>query len=726
MLRVNLTDGSITKISTDPYKEFVGGMGIGYKVLWDEVPLDTHPYAPEAKAIVAVGPLTASGIPCGGRTNFSFLTNMSKGKSVCDGHMGGHFAQYLKYAGYDAIIFEGRSTRPVYLKIDDEEVTLESAEHLWGLGTFDTNKSVIEACGPEFSSFAIGPAGENLVNYSIVHSSQGNAGGAGIGAVLGSKHLKAVVARGTGSVKIADPEEMMRLNNYQLSELIGANNNHNCPTHPQSWAEFTAQPANRWRGAPGHHWGRAPGGPVDTGEQPYWDINKIGYRMFKGIQDFSLARNPMQYTVKYGGCSFCPTRCYAKYDYHPLVAIGENPKYTQTCVSNTFGANNWYLGNAPDIAEDGDAPMLIGAVCGKWGDDLGLWENYGMLPREFRFCYENGVFERVLPAAEYNEIPWDWMLNSDPRWGPEIIRRIALRQGEISRLGEGAYNYAEDWGLTRDTEVGREFWDGLFMNQITYNGYPQHHSTEGWQSGLIYNVMYNRDCMVHTLTNFLRCGMPIENIQRVGDNYWGPGAIDPPNDFTRINDSKIRFAKFAFLRKQWHDMSTLCDWMWPMHTSPSRDRGYQGDIDLEAKFMTAITGEQWTTDDVHFACEKVSNMMRVMTAISFHNYYGSTNLREDHDQLNDHWFDRHPDIPVFTEGTNKMDRDDMELTKDMFYAAMGWDKDTGIPTRSTLVTFGLGDMANELQRRGLLPAENGVSLTSCMNPDFRPLHQLRV
>ena len=104
ILRVNLTNRSITTMDTGPYKDYVGGMGIGYKIIWDEVPLNTHPYAPAAKAVIAVGPLTATGVPCGGRTNISFLTNYSRGASICDAHFGGHFAQYMKFAGYDAII----------------------------------------------------------------------------------------------------------------------------------------------------------------------------------------------------------------------------------------------------------------------------------------------------------------------------------------------------------------------------------------------------------------------------------------------------------------------------------------------------------------------------------------------------------------------------------------------------------------------------------------------
>ena len=698
ILRINLTNRSVTTQSVDPYKQFVGGMGIGYKIIWDEVPLTTHPYAPEAKFVVATGPLTGSGVPCSGRTNISFLTPISKGRSICDAHMGGHFGNVLKYAGYDAMVVEGRSPTPVYIKIDDDRVTFEPADHLWGKMTRETNKLVVEECGPEFTNFAIGPAGENLVNYSIIHTSWANIGGGGIGAICGSKNLKAVAVRGSRGIAIADPQRLMDLNNYMLTELIGANNNHPIPTYAQSWAEFTAQPPNRWRGGPGLRWEKALGGPVDTGEQPYWEIDRLAYRMFKGVHE--KGHQAQRNSVKVSGCSSCPVRCYQRYDHEELAALGENPKASNTCVgSQTNHVHHLFAQNAPpDIKDPGDGRMLTAFIGSQWMDDLGLWCNYGFLNREFRWCFENGVYERVLSAAEFASIPWDKMRNGDPDWIREIYTRIAYKQGEISHLGDGAFHTAERWNL------GMAFWDSLFVNAMTYNGYPQHHDFGTGAQAAIFNVMYNRDCMVHTLTNFYNAGMPFEIVRGIIDGHFGAGSLDPPNNFTRTNENKMKLAKWCFLRKQWHDMSTLCDWMWPMTLSPSQRRGYSGDIELDAKFMTAITGENWTNEDVLLAAEKVSNMLRVMTAISFRVNENSSNLRIDHDRLNAHYFDRTPHLEPFTPGNRRMERADMELTFDLFYDIMGWDRATGIPTRATLTRLGLGDMADRLAQHGILPA----------------------
>ena len=224
VLRVNLTTGAITTEDTLPkYKPYIGGMGLGYKVIWDEVPLDSDPLGPAAKAVFAIGPLTASGVPCSGRMNVSFLSCWSKGYSIVDAHMGGHFAHALKYAGYDAVIVEGQSDKPVYLKIEDEKVSIEDASDLWGKGTFETNATIAKACGPEFDVCCIGPAGENLVPMSCMVTSFGNSGGGGVGAVLGSKKLKAIACRGTGAVKIARPMEVRLLSNYMIKDLVGGN-----------------------------------------------------------------------------------------------------------------------------------------------------------------------------------------------------------------------------------------------------------------------------------------------------------------------------------------------------------------------------------------------------------------------------------------------------------------------------------------------------------------------
>ena len=186
--------------------------------------------------------------------------------------------------------------------------------------------------------------------------------------------------------------------------------------------------------------------------------------------------------------------------------------------------------------------------------------------------------------------------------------------------------------------------------------------------------------------------------------YFGEGATDAPKAYTPINEAKVRLAKWCFNQKQWSDMATLCDWVWPMTLSSSPARGYKGDIEVDSKFLTAVTGEEWSQDDLLFAAERVGQMLRAITAISFKLHEGVDNLRTTHDVISDWVFDKEPEFKAFEQGATKMDRDDMNKAFDMFYAEMGWDVATGIPTRATLEKFGLKDMADKMEELGILPA----------------------
>ena len=718
VLRVNLTTGAITTEDTLPkYKPYIGGMGIGYKVIWDEVPLDSDPLGPDAKAVFAVGPLTASGVPCSGRMNISFLSCWSKGYSIVDGHMGGHLAHAFKYAGYDAMIVEGQSATPVYIKIDDDKVTLEDATDLWGKGTFEVNATISKACGDTFDVASIGLAGENLVPMSCMVTSFGNSGGAGLGAVLGSKKVKAIAVRGTGAVKIARPVEVKLLSNYMIKDLVGGNNNHTVPSRPQTWSEYTAT-KNRWQGAPGVTWDKAPGGPIDSGEQPSGQINVAAYRCNKGVFDFGDVA--MKYTVKQGGCSSCPVRCYTEYEMDPLADYDLPTHVSNTCMP-IIKMLEWYPDYTDengekqrsyhDFVDEGDAAMVLGGAGARAADEYGVWCNYGNLYEDFNMAYTTGVLKDVLDKqnpGEYDQIPWDLMKSGDPRWMWEVYRRIAAKEGVFSDIGLGTYNLYKKWGMDDPEKnvAGVSFYDfvhGKNFN-IGHNGYPRHHGPENcWQAGTLYSLMYNRDSMVHHMINFCSSGAPYNEIVKpVLEHWFGEGCIDPQKAYTPINENKIKVAKWAFNGKQWHDAATLCNWMYPMTIATSKKRDYIGDLDLDAKYMSAVVGEDYTRESLEFDSERISQMLRVMTAISFKLNLGETNLRTTHDVASDWIFDKEPDFKPFEEGTVKLDREDWEKTLDMWYDAMGWDKTTGIPTRATLEKFDLADCADKLEELGLI------------------------
>ena len=135
------------------------------------------------------------------------------------------------------------------------------------------------------------------------------------------------------------------------------------------------------------------------------------------------------------------------------------------------------------------------------------------------------------------------------------------------------------WTDATKNSAGKNYYDEVSgqNTNVTYNGYPKHHSSEdAWQSGLLYNVLYNRDCMIHHCTNFVRSGSPYEEvIKPVLESFFGEGCVDAPRPIRPINENKIKLAKWAFNGKQWHDSATLCNWMYPMTLSTSKKRGYK-------------------------------------------------------------------------------------------------------------------------------------------------------
>ncbi len=205
ILRVNLTTGQITKQPTPPEvaRDYIGGRGFGAYFLFKEVPKNAEPLGPENKLIISTGPLSGLMVPGAGKCDWTTKSPLTGGYASAS--MGGHFTAELKYAGIDSIILEGVSPKPVYLFIDDDKVQLLDATNLWGKGAFELEVDFKHKYGEEYQVAVIGPGGENMVLYACVNHDYGRqAGRGGVGAVMGSKKLKAIVLHGTKSVPVAD------------------------------------------------------------------------------------------------------------------------------------------------------------------------------------------------------------------------------------------------------------------------------------------------------------------------------------------------------------------------------------------------------------------------------------------------------------------------------------------------------------------------------------------
>jgi aldehyde:ferredoxin oxidoreductase len=207
VLRVNLETGKINKTPTPPdvARDFIGGRGFGVYYLFKEVPKGADPLGPENKLIISSGPLSGMMIPGAGKCDWTTKSPLTGGYASAS--MGGHFTAEMKYAGYDTIMLEGISPKPVYLLIEDDKVQLLDAAALWGKGAIDIEVGFKHKYGEEYQVAAIGPGGENLVAYACINHDFGRqAGRGGVGAVMGSKKVKAIVIHGTKSVPVANLE----------------------------------------------------------------------------------------------------------------------------------------------------------------------------------------------------------------------------------------------------------------------------------------------------------------------------------------------------------------------------------------------------------------------------------------------------------------------------------------------------------------------------------------
>ena len=222
ILFVDLSSGESKLRDTMPYAHsYLGGRGLAARLAWEEIPPRIEAFDPENRIIIATGPLTGTLSPTGGRTIMTAVSPRTYPYAwYTHSTLGGWFGPELKYAGFDALVISGRAGTPVYLEIQDEKVRLvnaagyigdvPSASDLWGLDTYQTQLRLKERLDPKAQVLAIGPAGENRVRFATVqHAEENAAGHSGFGAVWGSKNLKAIAVRGTGSVSVAQPEALL-------------------------------------------------------------------------------------------------------------------------------------------------------------------------------------------------------------------------------------------------------------------------------------------------------------------------------------------------------------------------------------------------------------------------------------------------------------------------------------------------------------------------------------
>lgn len=651
LLRVNLSDGTTTTEDSAAYKDFLGGAGLGLKVLFDEVPGGTEPASEQNKLIFAAGPLVGTGTLAAAVTTVTSLTP-ALGGDASTGRMCGRFGAQMKYAGYDAIILEGKSELPVWVRIQDDQVSLESAAYLWGTGIRNATAQICATMGRQAAVAAIGPAGEHQVNLSIIASSGGHSAG-GHGCVMGAKNVKAIAIIGTGGLACPDTKAMLDKHTQTVEKLLGAPDGWVVPAEKQDWSPYSDE-SSRWNAGKSLTWGAAKPQPVELGVCAFGDKVKAGLRCQNAVAE--LGALAQQYTVKMAACPCCPTPCVACLRIPKLEQFGVSP-YLSTS-SETLAAAKELMPACADVAEKGDGPLFGAAVAAALADDFGVWLADGQLGRDFRWALESGTLEKKLGSAAKLES----YQKGDPSFFADFFRQIAQSSGDFAPFGGGSLKLAESW------ELG----DGYYLDAktsplSTWTGGTTQSRLSG--TAAVVETLFPGESAAWPMIHFQNCGLPAEELERLSADFGGGDGIP--------------LARWSLLRHAIVDMLGLCGHLWPMAVSPDKESGFAGNTALEAEYLTLATGESVTEAQLMEAAQRVVNLRRALSAL----YRGAEKAGGFADLSG--WFYSGEGAPMTKEAAQGL------FTQ--LYEAMGWDKATGIPTADTLEKLGLGDVAQALK-----------------------------
>ena len=400
ILRVNLTNGQISedKLSDEYCEKYLGGIGFAADVLLKEVGSEVGALDPENRLIFGIGPLQASAVP--GTGKWIAVSKSPMTGAICYATAGGNMGPMLKRAGYDSLVIQGKADKPVYLWINDDKVEIKDASAVWGKDTEVTVDSIRdELAEPKASVAGIGVAGENMVAVACIAVDKNSfAGRGGLGAVMGSKNLKAVAVKGTQKAEVADPAKVLELAkgfNQMIRKtapqaFLDAGTT--CETTPTE--EMGDLPIKYWRGDSGGVWVKG--------------AEKLSYPYYSE----ALKVDPAECTKV--ACRNCPIHC------HRWVHIEEPKKYAMEGIGAQYEALGM-LG-ACNLVEDVKAVSKANELCNLYGMDCISAGAFAAFATE---CYEKGLLTKEDTFGQ--ELKW-----GDGDQVIEIVRQL----GEREKLGE--------------------------------------------------------------------------------------------------------------------------------------------------------------------------------------------------------------------------------------------------------------------------------------------------
>lgn len=602
IFRVNLSNEKISVEQPNEafYRRYLGGWGFIAYYLLKELRVETDPLSPQNKLFFAPGVIT--GAPIGGsdRNAVGAKSPLTGGFGAAE--VGGYFPSMLKFAGIDTIIVEGQAESPVYLWTHDGKVEIRDATHLWGLHTGNTLETIRNELGNQrISAAMIGPGGENLVRFACVMNGLKNAAGrTGMGAVMGSKRLKAVAAFGRGSLEMADPDTIRT-----MAKIMAKNIKEN----PTNFSLFGT--------------GGDLTGAVESGNLP---TNNFRDGLFPEPKRISSAYwKERGIMIGMEGCFACPVRC------KKVVKI--DGKFT---VDPKYGGPEYEteaaLGSCCGITDE-EALCKGNELCGRYGlDTISTGVNIAFAME----CFEKGLITK-------NETD-----GIDLRFGNgeamvKIIRMIGDRKGIGNLLAEGSMRVANKIGKGAEK----------YAVHVKGQEFPMHEPRLKRGMAIGYSVSPTGADHMHSLHD-------TSLVTEKGLIRYKPFGVYEPVPLEEMGASKVRIQKY---HTQWRIMmNSLVFCVFPPWTKEEL-----------VQIVNAVTGWETTGFELMKTGQRILTMARVF------------NLKEGFTAADD-WLPPRMFQPATCGplSNTTVDEKGLKKARSIFYAMMGWDRETGIPTTDTL------------------------------------------
>lgn len=552
-LRVDLSTGAIQELPLplERVEDYLGGNGIGVRIMWEEVSPAINPLDPENKLIVATGPLCGSPIPNAGRLEFiakSPLTGI-----YGDSNAGGQFGPELKFAGYDLIIFEGKAPEPVYLYICDEQVQLRPATHLWRKGTFDCEAILQQEHGDaDLRVACIGPAGEHLVRYAGFQGThRRSAARSGMGTVMGSKNLKAIAVRGHGGLRMADLPGMQAVA-FRLQEQIRGN-----PFYS------------------GIHSFGTPGLVALMQPIGRFPTQNFRYGSFAGYENISGETLRQKHLARDVACFGCPIGCDKIYEVIQGEFAGTADSSVEYETLNALGARVC-VSNLPAVLKGNE-------IC----DDLGL----DTISAGSAIAFAMELAEKgILTAEQCDGLA---LKLGDNHTVIDLLQRIAFRQGFLGDLlAEGAARAARWLGNGSER----------YAMHVKGQDIPAQDGRAQQSMGLAHATSSRGADHLEAFPVLDESGSPAEAVRRYGKKY-------PPD---LVNPLATRYK--AFLVKDGEDYGAVEDSCGKCKSGGTFGMAevYWQD---QAEAIRTVTGMDMTVERLKATGERIYNLMRCYNAL---------------------------------------------------------------------------------------------------------------